>query len=87
VRDQILRGYELLNARDRAAFEDHVRTYFAPDIEVVGPDGIKDLAGALTGWLALLDAFEDLTFDLLTVTRATRGSCWSTCSTGRIPAR
>ena len=68
MRDQILRGYELLNARDRAAFEDHVRTYFAPDIEVVGPDGIKDLAGALTGWLALLDAFEDLTFDLLTVT-------------------
>ena len=45
MRDQILRGYELLNARDRAAFEHHVRTYFAPDIEVVGPDGIKDLAG------------------------------------------
>ena len=68
MRDQILHSYELLNARDAAAFEALVRQTFAPDVEVVQPEGTSDVDTALAGWLALLDAFEDLDFHLVTIT-------------------
>ena len=68
MRDQILHSYELLNARDAAAFEALVRQTFAPDVEVVQPEGTSDADTALAGWVALLDAFEDLNFHLVSVT-------------------
>jgi hypothetical protein len=68
MREHILHSYELLNSRDRDGFSALVRQVFAPDVEVVEPGGTSDLETALAGWVALLDAFEDLHFTTLTVT-------------------
>jgi predicted ester cyclase len=68
VLQQISEAYQLLNAHDGGAFAALVRRNWAPDAEVVEPNGPNDREGALAGWLALLDAFEDLHFDTVFLT-------------------
>lgn len=66
MRDQLLKLFDLLNARDREGVRDHARGVFAPDAEMIEPGVEHDLEHAIAGWVGLLDASDDLHFDIVT---------------------
>lgn len=68
MRDELVKVFELLNARDGDGVRRHARTVFAPDAEMVEPGVEHDLEHAITGWVGMLDASDDLQFDLVSAT-------------------
>ncbi len=50
MREQMLEGYRLLNARQPAAFVELIRAVYAADAETIEPGGRKGLEEALQGW-------------------------------------
>ena len=70
MRDQALELYRLLDEHRREEFSALVRRVSVPDAEVIEPGGPQGLEEALAGWVALLDAVDDLTFDTVAITES-----------------
>jgi ketosteroid isomerase-like protein len=65
MRDEMLKVYDLLNARDGSGLRAHVRDIYASDAEIVEPGAEHGLDDAVVGWVGMLDASEDLRFDIV----------------------
>ena len=65
MRDEMVKGFDLINARDREGIRQHAREVFAPDAEMIEPGVEHDLEHAVEGWVQLLDASDDLHADIV----------------------